>query len=367
VTSVRWAFFLGALGLLCAPGARAHIVVGSKTVHTLVAESDCVVRARVVAAHGVAARSSDRPGRDRPAVDADVVEALKGPCTPGRLRFVQHGHGVATFEPGREHLLFLVGLARHPELDELAGADGARWVSLQEHDDAHPLDGPEAPALLEATRAYVRAGAATDPAARASALRAATLRLLGSGDAGLAASALRDQVAAPGEPFLTEADAPALMAIVDDPATAMGVRVALLGTVERRGFVDGRSRWLAWLADDAPPANRVLAIRAAGRDTRPEIRARLIALLASDRPADAAAAASALGRAGDASVVPPLAAALDHPASRVRQSAIRSLGQTRTPAALAALDAAAADHPDPVTRRLAAAEAKKRRVAEARP
>lgn len=365
--SVRRAVLAGALGALCAAGAGAHIVVGSKTVHTLVAESDCVARARVVAVHGVAARSSEEPGRERPAVDAEVVEVLKGPCEPGRLRFVQHGHGVATFEPGREHLLFLVALARHPELDDLAASGTASWVSLQEHDDAHPLDGPEAPALLDAARAYVRAGSATDPAARTDALRAATLRLLGSGDTGLAASALRDQVAAPGAPFLTGADAPTLLAIVDDPATSMGVRAALLGLVERRGWVDGRDRWLAWLADDAPPANRVLAIRAAGQDTRPEIRARVIALLASDRSEDAAAAASALGRAGDASVVPPLAAALDHPSSRVRQAAIRSLGQTRTPAALAALDAAAADHPDPVTRRLAAAEARKRRAALATP
>lgn len=354
-----------ALGLVAVvgvrpPGAGAHIVVGSKTVRALVAEADCVVRARIVAAHDVAARSAEVGALDRPSVEAEVLAVLKGEARPGRIRFVQHGHGVATFEPGREHLLFLVDIARHRELDALGAAGAARWVSLQEHDDAHPLDGPEAPVLLAAVRDYVAAGSGATPVSRDAALRAATVRLLASGDPGLAASALRDLVAAPELALITAADRARLLSVVDDPGASIGVRVALLGQLERRGLVDGEARWLGLLADDAPTPALVAAIRAASLDPRPAVRARLLALLASDRVLVAAAAARALGRPGDASAVEPLARALDHSSSRVRQAAIRGLGSTRTPAAIEALEEAAGHHPDAATRRLARAEATKR-------
>jgi len=378
-----------ALGPVAPSEARAHIVVASKPLRLLVAEADLVLRARVRTVRGIAARSLDGPGRDRPVVVADVLEVLRGAYSGERIAFAQHGHGVAPFTPGREHLLFLIELARHPELDALAPSGPeepghVRWVSLQEHDDAHPLDGPGAGALLEATRAYCRAygpsrgpsdgardgardgvrdGARASPAEDTDWLREATLRLLESGNDHLAASAVRDLAGAPGLPLVTAADRVRLEAVLDAPATDPGVRVALLAALERRRLMDGRARWLRWLGDDAPTSDLVVTIRAAAQDPRPEVRARLQALLASDRAEVAAAAAAALGRAGDEAAVEPLAAALDHPSSRVRHAAIRGLGRTRTDAAVAALEEAGAAHPDPTTRRLALAEARKRRDA----
>jgi hypothetical protein len=374
--------------------ARAHIVVGSKSLRVLVAESDLVLRARVVEVRGIAGRSLAGPGLERPDLEAVVLEILKGELPggapkegslePARVRFVQHGHGVATFEPGREYLLFLVDLARIRELGVLAETGAHRWVSLQEHDAAHPLDAARDASgrdvRLAATRAYVGAeidaqvaaatGSGTE--ARWQALRGVTLALLGSGDAGLAASVLGDLVAAPDAPFVTPADRPALEAILDDPRTTQGVRVALLAELERRGLLAGGSpsgeeRWLALLQDAGPSADLVVAIRAAGQDARPAVRARLLALLSSERDDVAAAAASSLGRSGDASTVVALAASLEHPSSRVRQAAIRGLGRTRTAAALQVLEEVGASHPDPATRRLAAAEARKRHVQAAAP
>lgn len=366
-----------ALGLAALGGpsaARAHIVVGTKSVRALVAESDLVLRARVVEVRGIAGRSQEEPGVERPDHEVEVLEVLKGALAAPRIRFVQHGHGVATFEPGREHLLFLVDIARSRELGMLAASGADRWVSLQEHDEAYLLDGGQGgasdersrAALLAATRAYVAAEGAPDAGLRGSALRGATLALLESGDARLAASALSDLAVAPDALLVTPADRPALEKILDDPSTSPGVRVALLVELERRGVLaggspSGEARWIALLADDAPSAELVVAIRAAGQDARPALRARLLGLLASERTEVAAAAANAIGRPGDASVVPALTAALASPSSQVRHAAIRGLGRTQTEPALRALEQAGANHPDPATRRLAGAEARKRR------
>ena len=358
----RRGFLLCLVAMLCTPSAWGHIVYGTQTLLGLVAEADLVVRARVVQISSVASFSSESGAIERPTVEAEVVEFLKGSLEDSRFHFVQHGHGVATFEPGREHLLFLVDISRSRELDVLGAGGAQRWVSLQEHDEAYPLDEPGREALLAAARAYVDAAAAANFEARSDAVHAGTLGLLTSGDSRLAASALSDLVGAPNVPLVTPADRPALEALLDDPATPISVCVALLTELERRGLVDGQVRWTTWLADDAPTADLVVAIRAAGHDGRPEVRARMLALLSSERVEVASASAAALGRPGDASVVGPLARALGHPSSRVRHAAVRGLGRIGTPAAIHALEQAGESHSDPATRRLARAEARKRQA-----
>jgi hypothetical protein len=76
----------------------------------------------------------------------------------------------------------------------------------------------------------------------------------------LAASALRDLVAAPGAHLVAAEDLAAPESVVDDRSTAIGVRVALLA---HRRILDGTSRWLSLLADDAPTTDLVVTIRAA--------------------------------------------------------------------------------------------------------
>lgn len=353
----------GLTAILLGWPAAAHLVSGTRSLRERVEESDLVVRARVVSTSDFSTRSTARAGTDRPFVEIEVLEVLKGSPVGEMLRFVQHGHGVADFAPGQEHLIFLIDVVRSRELDVLAEDGSFRWVSLQEHDDAHPLEPRGRGAVIEATRAYVAAGEAPDPATRAAFLRTGTRVLLASGDARSSASALRDLVGAPRQTLIGPADLPILEGVLDDPATPIGVRVALLAELERQGLLDGEARWLGWLGDPVAPADQVVVIRAAKNDPRPRVRARLTALLGDERDDIAAAAAAALGRAGDAAAVTPLAAALAHPSPRVRHAAVRGLGATRLEAALVALELAGANHPDPTTRRLAAAEARKRRAA----
>ena len=319
-------------------------------------EADVVLRARIVAvSDGLA--PGEAASESRPWVEAEVLEVLKGEVAGPRVRFVQHGHGVAPFEPGAETLLFLLDIARSRELDALGRAGAADWVSLQEHDEAYRLE----PATREIVLAAARAYAATpgDPAARLDALRAATLGLLASGDPRLAASALRDLVLAPDLPLLRPQDADSLSPLLDDTHASMGLRVGLLAELERRKLVDAPPRWLRLLSAGGETPDRVTAIRGAAASTDVRVRARLVQLLADPDERVAAAAASALGGRGDAAETKALAQALSHPAASVRLAAIRALGRNPSPEAARALERAASSHPDPDTRRRAAAELRK--------
>jgi hypothetical protein len=330
-----------------AAAAGAHVVYGTKTLQGLTVEADLVLRARIA--------GPGAPAGGRPSLEAEVLEVLKGEPPGPRVRFVQHGHGVAPFEPGAETLLFLLGIARSRELDALAAE--ADWVSLQEHDEAYRLEVDTRDVVRAAVRAY--AGPAGQPAARLEALRSATLGLLRSGDPRLAASALRDLVLAPDVPLLRAEDVPALEPVLDDAAASMGVRVGLLAELERRRLVDAPPRWLLLLSGAAATPDRVTAIRAAAASPDARVRARLVELVADPDERVAAAAASVLGMRGDPTETQALVRALSHPASSVRFAAIRALGRSPAPGARAALESAARSHSDPETRRRAAAELRK--------
>lgn len=297
----------------------------------------------------------------RPFVEARVVEVLKGAATLETVRFVQHGHGVAEFVEGQEHLAFLQAIGRSRELSKLGEDSAIHFVSLQEHDDAFPLAGPKRGPTLEAASAFVVAGRAATPAARDAALQAGTRVLLESRDERLAASAIRDIVASPGLALVAPSDAPALLAIVDDETAPVAVRVALLRALEARGVADGDERWTLLLADEAAPPDLVVAIRAAAASPSAGPRARLIALVAHPDPVVAAAAAATVVWPGDPAAVQALSSALSHEAPRVRQAAIRGLDRMATPEALALLGQAASEDEDPRTRRLAAAAARRER------
>lgn len=350
-------------GLLCVYAVQAH-VYATRTLHGLVAEADLVLRARIVAADPGLLSSTEPLGISRPAVEASVLEVLKGRLEGPLVRFAQHGHGVARFEPGDDTLLFLVRIERSRELAALARSGAFAWVSLQERGDEYSVEAPTRDRLLSAVRGYVEAGAATSPPASVAAMRRATLELLGSGDAKLAASALRDLAAAPSVPLVTAADLPALLAIQGDPQVSMGVRIALLTELERRGLVAGTPYWIALLSNPAPTPDRITAIRAAGVSAGPPARAQLIALLADPDERVAAAAAAALGAPDNADAIAPLAATLSsHESASVRLAAIRGLGRIDSPGARDALSRAAESHSDPATQRRALAELRKPRSA----
>jgi hypothetical protein len=338
-------------------------VYKTKTLHGLVVEADLVLRARIVARDPGPQSSSVAPGKSRPGVDADVLEVLKGDLEAKRVRFAQHGHGVAHFEPGEETLLFLLRIERSRELGALGRAGAYAWVSLQEHGDEYPLEPATRGPLLSAIRSYLRAAEATAPEAKVAAVRRATLVLLESRDAKLAASGLRDLAAAPTLALVTADELPALLSIVEDGSAPMGVRVGLLTELERRGLVDGEPYWIALLASEVPTPDRVAAIRAGGASGGAAARTRLVALLADPDERVAAAAAVALGTHGNDAAVTPLAAALSTSGSaNVRLSAIRALGKIGSPAARDALEQAAESHPEPATKRRALAELRKPRA-----
>jgi HEAT repeat protein len=357
-----WPALVAAAALLCAgaPRAVAHLVYGTTTLSRLVAESDLVVRGRVLESGTLfGSEAATRPG-----VRIEVAETLKGVAPAPEagaerpvLAFAQHGHGVAEHAPGEQVVVFLRPIERSRELDALA-ASGLRFVSVQEHDEKLLLGGPQDEALLAALRAYVALESSGTPQERQAAFRGLTLELVASPVPRLASSALRDLLGLGDALAIGPKQAQRLAALVASPSTPIGVRVGLLAELERRGLVDAAPGWAA-LAREARGADRVAAIHAAGAHPSPAVTEALVARLRGDDAAAAEAAAVALGSPGNDAAVPALAQALAEGPPRLRGTAIRGLAGVATPAARAALAQAAAEHPDPQVRRRAAGEIEK--------
>jgi hypothetical protein len=355
--SLRAAGTAGAVlaALLCALAgrpARAHIVYSGPTLHQLVAGAELIARARIVGHDDLLLAPL---ALSRPVVDAELIEVWKGGLAPGRVRFAQHGHGVATFEPGDEVVVFLRPAQRSPELAALAASGALDWVSLQEHDDQWVLSAGSREPIARAVQGYVALEGVAEPGPRVAALHRLTLELLVSPEDRLAWSALQDVVRAGDAPLIAREDVPALWPRLADARVPVGLRAGLLAELARRGYVTGDAPWLA-LIDTARPADLPAALRAAGPHAGPEVRARLVRELELGSGASAEAAALALGMQGNAEAVAPLARALGGGDVRLRRTAIRALGRIGGPAARAALERAAREHPDADTRRRAAAE-----------
>ncbi len=330
--------------LLCAGGARAHVVFGTETLRGLVRESDLVARVRIVSP------GADLP-REEPIVVAEILEALKGAPAPGPLRFVQHGHGVPLYQKDQEVALFLQRIERSREMGSLAGS--VSWVSIQEGD---AWTGDEA--LAAALRRYA-AIEKLPPAQQPKALRVLTLELLASPDPRLSSSAVRDVAFAGDASIVTAQDLPALEKILWAGATPIGVRVALLAEIERRDLAPGPPRWVRLLRE-THGSDQIAAVRAAAAHPSAPVTQELIALLAGDDVVLVADAAIALGVPGNELAVEPLGKLLGSNDERVRMAAIRGLGRIGAPAAQARLTQAAASHPDAATRRRAGAEVARR-------
>jgi hypothetical protein len=267
--------------------------------------------------------------------------------------FAQHGHGTALYEAGREQLLFLVRIQRVRELGAVAAA--AEWTSLEEHEIAFPLEPPSGAGIRDAARAYAALAAAPDGDARRAALRATTARLLASKDARLARSALRDLVAPGGEPLLGPAELPLVLPVVDSPEAPIGLRVGLLAELERRRLVDAPPRWAALLRS-ARGDDLAAVARASAAHPSPEVTGALLEVLAAQSGPAAESAAVALGVPGNRTALGALADALARGDARLRSAAVRGIGGVGGDDARALLERAGATHPDPATRRLAAAE-----------
>jgi hypothetical protein len=269
------------------------------------------------------------------------------------VRFAQHGHGVASFEPGVEVVVFLRSVGRTRELELVAAAGALDWVSLQEHDDEWALPAGSREAVARAVQGY--AALEADPARRMAGLHQLTLELLVSDEPRLAATALQDLVRAGDALALAADDLPLLEPLLGDPLRPIGLRAGLLAELARRGLVQGDAHWVR-LVDTARAEELPTALRAAGAHPGPAVTARLVRALEGDAGPAAEAAAVALGTPGNAAAVAPLARALARGGPRLRMAAIRGLGRIGLPEAHAALSEAAGGHPDPTARRRAAAE-----------
>ncbi len=334
------------------PAARAHVVYGAPSLRQLTREADVVARVRIV--HPRRLLGAGEPPVRRPVVDAVVLESLCGGRL-SRVTFVPHGHGAAEYHAGEEAIVFLQRLERVPELAATPLAGRVAWASRQETSDKIPLDARTRRAWLDAVRRCVHAETLDDPVARRAALRDTTLALLAAPEPRIAASALRDLATAGDGAGIGPGDVSQLAGLLDRETMPMTVRVGLLAELERRGLADAPSRW-ALLLEHARGADRLVAIRAAGAHPSVAVTPALARIAESADAEAAAAAAVALGTPGNAAAVPVLDRLMGRDDGRLRFAAIRGLGRIGGEDGVAALERAAAFHPDAATRRRAAAE-----------
>jgi hypothetical protein len=350
-----WVSLIALVILLVSTDASAHIVMGTKSLHLRVAEADLVVRARVLDPEFVFISADGRTRRRL--VEIEILEELKGMAGNKRIRFAQDGHAVAQYRVGQQALFFLRPISKSRELRAIAVPGGPTHVSGQEHDEEFVIEGRYGPVLLSATRDLTASEFAATASERVALIRRATLDLLTSGDARLGASALASLVLAPHAALVTRADLPRLEAFLANREVSVGMRAGLVAELERRGLIDGSAHWLALLRT-ARPQEIPAAIRAVGFHQSAPVNAILLAMLIdpNSKPEIAAECAMALGTSGNVAMVGPLAEALTNGEPRLRNAAIRALGQIGGPEADKALEQAAETHPDPATRRRARAK-----------
>ncbi|MBW2244081.1 MAG: HEAT repeat domain-containing protein [Deltaproteobacteria bacterium] len=340
----------------------AHVERGHATLSELVRQAHVVVRARVVDANAAVALPAlhpptvaiELPALRRPAILVEVAEVLKGDLPKGRLHFLQHGHGVASYRAAEEVLIFLTPTKAVRELADPRLVEAAPWTSLQQHDDRILLVGSGGAATLAAARRYV-ALAGLPPDERPKARADFTIELMTAADERLASMALLDLTRSAVNEPLSQRDRDRLLARIDAPTALMDFRVGLLSELSRRGEPATDSRWVMVLKE-AKGADRSVVCRAAGHFPSQKVTAALVEILEGEETESARAAAVALGGGGHAHAVPALADALTASDVGLRNAAIRGLGRIGGKSARRVLLEAASAHTDPTTRRRASAE-----------
>ena len=342
--------------VLAAQAALGHLVYGRLTLSQMVYGADAVVVARIIDQE---AQFAIGEHERRPVISAEILEVLKGDAALGQVLVARHGHGHTTYQENERALLFLTSIDRHRELHALGETGQIDYVSLQETSANFRLEGPHRERLLAAVRDYADLEQIKNPAERLATLKALTLKLLRSSDARIAASAARDLAPTAPARLIDDEDVPQLISLVHDEEVSIGMRVAVLATLEHQDFVESAPHW-ARLVSESDGTDAKTAIKAAGAHPSAPVARALLTVIKEGSPQEAAEAAVAIGWPGNDVAVPELARTLGSDDARLRLAAIRGLSGIATPDAQKVLEEAAMSHPDPAIRRRAVASSGRR-------
>ena len=316
-----------AAALLDAAMARAHVVVGRRSLRSWTRDASVVVVADVVAPVHAWVSEDGRERRD--AVRLRVVETLRGDAGAREILVHPHAEGLPDWPAGSRVIAFLEPSAGHALFAPFAAS--LPWFTTQGPEDAWGV-APEDEDTLRLARAWTVAG----PSASPGEVRHLLLAQLRTSNRRLREDALLELVVARRDPrlFVSRVDvAPfARLAGMQSPLP-VPERIALQRALDGvTGFDSAAAfRDLVRASPAYPSRDRLALVRAAGPSRDPEVSRWLAGILddASGDPSLRREAAAALGRPWHASQAPALERASRSTDPVLARRATASLAEVR--------------------------------------
>jgi hypothetical protein len=254
-----------------------------------------------------------------------------------RIEFFQYAHGHADFQPGDTAVLFLQVLNEQHQLYKIGSTGSIHYVSHQVRNTEHRLKPADLVDYRWVLQAYANPPVAGNTDAAQQRLRQIMLRMLQSDSPKLTESALLDQ----------------LLRQIRDPLKPIGLRLALLREMSRRGLAD-QGEW-KYLLESESDENLLLVLKSMEGYENREFMAPLVALLVHPSSSLVEGAARALGHPVYAGAETSLKPLLESENQRLNYAAVSGLIGINSPRARAILSEAAGNHPNAKVRRMISA------------
>lgn len=349
--------FAAALLLWLGLAVQAHIDAPRISLTQLFMAADLVAIARV---DSVEMRSFAEAGEEGKEMRYEVVTASVSDQYKGefgqQIEFFQYAHGHAFYRAGDRAVLFLQALGPEHQLSAIGRIGDIHYVSHQVRSTEHRLTESEMADYRWVLQSYADLAASKEPDTGLETVSGILLRMLQSDSPALMESALLDWSAAgPGIAF-GDADIAGLERVVRDTTKPVGLRLALLRELNRRGRSDG-TVWV-WLLANESDDNLSIVLAALQNYENIQLREPLLAMLDGSSPQVTEGAARALGHPVYLGAEQPLHRLLLSDDQRLSYAAVQGLAGIDSPRSRAMLAEAAERHPNPRVRRMISARLK---------
>ena len=269
------------------------------------------------------------------------------------IEFFQYAHGHADFQPGDTAVLFLQVLNEQHQLYKIGSTGSIHYVSHQVRNTEHRLKPADLVDYQWVLQAYANPPVAGNTDAAQQRLRQIMLRMLQSDSPKLTESALLDWSTAGDGIQFNHGEIDQLLRQVRDPLKPIGLRLALLREMSRRGLAD-QGEW-KYLLQSESDENLLLVLKSMEGYENREFMPPLVALLNHPSNSLVEGAARALGHPVYTGAETSLKPLLESENQRLNYAAVSGLTGINSPRARVILSEAAGNHPNAKVRRMISA------------